>query len=454
MRDAGQTLLPQHEEEGDVAYAERLENDVLFNLSELTLESWVGRPFSDPVELSEDMPEQIRSLMDNIDLQGNQIDVFARNWFRDGLAKSFSHVLVEFPMVDQLDGERTMDDDLREGVRPYWVQVNPENLFFAHAMVIDGVEVLTHVRILEFVSHMEGFSEVIIPQIRVIDAGVPQENGSIAAEVSLYQQEDPKKDQSPWQLTGPPRALSVPFIPLITFYADRKGLMTGKPPIADLTDLNIRHWQSNSDQISVLTISRFPILAGSGVGGSDRVAIGPHTWLTTSDPNGRWYYVEHSGKAIQAGRQEMLDLTEAMMEYGAEFLKKRPSRETATARALDSAEATSPLQDATLRFMDALNTAIAMTGAWLGLNPKESGRAKITTDFGPEEASTQYLDAIKFARVNNDLSREMYLMELQRVGALPDGFDFEKNEQQLGEEAPAPVEPEPEPQEGEEEDEE
>lgn len=433
MKDAGARLLPQHEEEGDKAWAERLSSNVLLNMTELILESWVGRPFSDPVKLSDDIAPEIETLTENIDLQGNSLDVFARRWFKQGLAKSFSHVLIDFPAIDpvNLDGSpRTMADDLREGVRPYWVEVRPENLFFAHSVIVDGREVLVHVRIFETVIEMDGFGERVVPQIRVFDAAVLQEDGTFATTVAVYRLKKTRRRKVEWVVESQ-RVLSIDFIPIVTFYANRESLMVGKAPISDLADLNIRWWQSNSDQISVLTVSRFPMLAGSGVGGSDKVVIGPHTWLTTTDPQGRWYYVEHTGASIEAGRRDLLDLQISMAEYGAEFLKKRPDRETATARALDSAEATSPLQDKTLRFIDAINTAIDMTGMWLGREHDSSGTAALAVDFGPEDAETAYLDQLRFARENGDLSREDYLKELMRIGALPDTFDLAENEKRV-----------------------
>ena len=96
MRAAGTAYLPQHSEEADEVYDERLKTSTLLNETEIILNGWVGKPFSKPVQLSETTPEQIKEWADDIDLQGNNLDVFAREWFRSGVAKGFSHVLVEF----------------------------------------------------------------------------------------------------------------------------------------------------------------------------------------------------------------------------------------------------------------------------------------------------------------------------------------------------------------------
>ena len=118
-------------------------------------------------------------------------------------------------------------------------------------------------------------------------------------------------------------AYDMPYIPLVTFYSQRSGLMLAKPPLLDLVNMNISHWQSQSDQTAVLTVARFPMLASSGMMDEDEVVVGPNQWLATRDPAGRVYYVEHSGKAIASGRADLLDLEEKMAKYGAELMRVR-----------------------------------------------------------------------------------------------------------------------------------
>jgi hypothetical protein len=405
--------MPQHAEESDPNYQDRLSSAVLFNMTELTLDTLVGRPFSDPVELKES-PERIETLSENIDLQGNDLSSFCREWFRDGMSKAFSHVLIDSPTIPTDGvGPRTLEDDRRDGLRPFWLLVRPENLIFAHSENIGGQEVLTHVRIREIVSQQVGFTEVFKERIRILEPGTFQ----------IWEKVESKKKQEEWKLieegfTG------LDIVPLVTFYADREDLMLGKPPLEDLAFMNIQHWQSSSDQNNILTVARFPMLAVSGatdVTGAT-MAIGPRQMLGTKDPQGRFYYVEHEGTAIAAGRQALLDLEEAMGSYGAEFLRRKPGNPTATARALDSSEATSPLQDHTIRFMDAVNTALAITAMWMNLDT--GGRVEIATDFGPEVVEDADLETLHASWKDGALTTVDYLGELKRRGLLGDDFDM------------------------------
>jgi hypothetical protein len=238
----------------------------------------------------------------------------------------------------------------------------------------------------------------------------------------------PKAGGEEWQVWDQ-WVMDISEIPLVTFYSDRTGFMTGKSPILDLVDLNIRHWQSSSDQINVLTVARFPMLGASGMSGEEdngtKTVVGPKQILYCPDPNGKYYYVEHTGAAINAGRTDLNDLVDQMRVYGANFTKKRTSRETATAANIDSAEATSPLQDVTNRFNDALAIAMYYVALWQG-KKSMTGKATASTEFTSSDPAE--LMSLEGARMRGDLARKPYLDELKRRGILNDEFDMEANE--------------------------
>src|SRR6185312_15909850 len=73
MREAGLVYLPQHEEESQYAWKERLNRNVLLNMTAMTLDTWVGKPFSAPIHVGDDVPPALSELLDNVDLQGNNL---------------------------------------------------------------------------------------------------------------------------------------------------------------------------------------------------------------------------------------------------------------------------------------------------------------------------------------------------------------------------------------------
>jgi hypothetical protein len=432
MRAAGTIYLPQHPHEDNSNYFERLNTTTLYNMFTLTLDSLVGKPFSDRLEPNSDVPDEIKELLPDIDKQGNDLHAFARNWFRDSLAKCFSHVFIDMPRPPAPENGtvRTIADDIQDKARPYAVFIKPENVIFMREAEIDGEKTLVHVRIKECTYRPYGFTEIEVHQIRTYDL-VKLLDGQYKVDCSLYELGKDRNNKPIW-IQVDYFQMDIDRIPLVTFYANYESLMRGLPPLEDLAFLNIRHWQSTSDQYNILTVARFPMLAVSGAYDAPEqnvMAIGPRQLLATRAENGKFYYVEHSGKAIQAGNDDLEKLEQQMASYGAEFLRKRPGGQTATARALDSAESMSPLQDMTARFADAMARMLSFFAKWMGI--EEGGTIKIATDFGPEEVSDVDLRSLNEARRNRDLSRQQYLKEMIRRGALAEDFSFEDNLKEL-----------------------
>jgi hypothetical protein len=434
MKAAGELYLPKHDAETEARYAQRLNGNFLHNGTAAALANTVSGPFSEPVVLSEDMPDSIRNLMDNIDLQGNNIDVFARQWFEKSVAKAFCHVLVDFPRVAPVPTGviRTLADDNKAALRPYMTIVAPENLFFAYAEDVNGVETLKQVRIMEEVVSLDGFKEVCTKQIRVYMPGM----------VEIYREFEITKDKTEWRRVDG-YEMSLTEIPIVTCYMDKAGLMVGKPPLTDTADMNVRHWQSNSDQIIALTASRFPMLAFIGLeeDATNETTIGPYQAFKMSNPQGKIEYIQHNGSAIAAGQAELLSLEQRMGEAASKLLQKPNA--TATSHIISAESANSPVQDMVVRFEDAFASALRLMGLWLKIPDGETvGTINVNRNFGIGTSDRADLPTLDKARDRKDLSRESYLTELVVRGVLNEDFDLEENQTQLDDEAmsmPDPV---------------
>lgn len=433
MRGAGTEYLPQHDSESPNAYNERLTRNTLYNVTKITLQALVGRPFATTIG-TENVPSEIATLLPNIDLQGSDLHTFARAWFRTGLSKCFCHVLVEMNgAVDDGTGRvRTMQDDLRNNVRPFWKLITPECLIAAYAEVgSDGVERLVHARIKETETIRVGFLETTKEFIRVLEPGT----------WTLYEKrEEARTKKIVWMQVGA-GVTGLDFIPLVTFYANREGLMEGTPPLEDLAHLNVRHWQSTSDQINVLTVARFPMLAVAGAHeiNSDTMAIGPRQLLGTRDANGRFYYVEHTGKAIEAGERDLEALEEIMGNFGAEFLKKKKAASrNPQDRIYDVTESTSELQEIILFFMASMAQALSFTAAWLKLPLKDEklfgGTVVLDNNFTIQDSNANDLQHLAQARKNGDISLQTYIDTLKRLNVIDDSVVTEEEINRIVEE--------------------
>lgn len=432
MRAAGKTLLPQHEGEGDLRYRNRLSTAVLTNYTELTLDYWTGKPFSKPAVISKDSDPDIIKLADDINLCGDEFTVVLKDWFTKGMSKQVAYCLVDFPEVPEHIRARgvTLADQKRLNLRPYWVIMPAEAVIAPRKERINGEDIFTNVRYYDNETVYDGFEEKIKVRIREWDRNViSRDEYGEETEVEIRQRLHVKNGKN-WD-AGQWKKVDFDYIPLVEFN-------TGKMELRPLADLNVLHWQSSSDQRNCLTVARFPILAGKGVAEDTVVTIGPYNFLASKDSASEFYYVEHSGSALSAGQTDLDNLTEDMALYGAEMLKQRPDRETATSRVLDQAENTAPLQVHTFNFASAVNMALYYTGLWM---EKEDGkfiaRVEIDTDFAMSAEASQKIDNLKELRKSGDVSRTQLLTAMKEAKGLPDSFDVTKNEAELNAEADA-----------------
>jgi len=425
MRAMGEYYLPKHVEEDHANWQRRLGRSVLTNIYRRTVRSLSGRPFTEEIQLK-NVPEALVELSEDVNKMGDNINVFARNVFQDGIAKGHTAILVDFPPQSELneDGsKRTLADQIREGVSAYFCHIKPENIIAAYSEVVDGVEMFTHVRIRENIVERDGFDEVERQRVRVLEPGMWQ----------LWELRKTAKNKQEWTVIAS-GLTDLPFIPMVVFYTEREGCMMSNPPLMDIANLNIAHWQSSSDQRHILTVARFPILASSGVVDLGTTVIGPNEHLNTPDTQGRFYYVEHSGAAIEAGRQDMQDLEESMVTLAMEPLLRKAGNVTATQRAIDAAEGHSDLQNLAIRFGETLTTAFLMAGMWMDIDWPDDAKVEVFTEFGPTAQESKDIDQLIQMRGNRDISRESFFVELQRRNFLDINFDANAEIQRIEDE--------------------
>lgn len=430
MRAAGETYLPKHQAETDTAYQSRLNESVLRNFTADTLDNLVGKPFSKGTTLGEDVPEVIEGIWPDLDQQGNSGDMVLRNWFKDGISKALSHMLIDFPKTEpRTDGQpRTLEDDRLQGVRPYWVHLKPELVIDAHARIVNGKEELTQLRFWRFETVLDGFIEKTVARIQVMTPGV----------VQLWDLKKTTAQKEEWQMTEE-WTTGLEFIPLVTFYADRQDFMLGRSPLEDLADLNITHWQSTSEQRHILKVSRFPILACSGAHPDDGapVVIGPDRILYNEDAAGRFYFVEHTGAAVDSGWKDLEQLEKHMSAYGAQFLSEKSGTQTATAKAIDTAEVVCDLVSLVLVFEDAVAKALDITARWMKLGDT-GGTISLEKDYAPATYDQPGLTELREARKAKEISRKAYLEGLIARNILPEDFDPEEDWEELMDEPQSP----------------
>jgi hypothetical protein len=368
MRAAAATYLPQHERETDARYQRRLGQSFALNKLKEAVSTASAKPFEQIVTLINADPE-LELWAKDIDLQGNSLHIFSHRYFDDAVLCSLSHILVDHPTTVNLPNLKVQRE---AGFRPFFKHIRPENLLAAYTEIVGGQKIVRHARILDRrVSRddpSDPYKETFWNQVYVIEV----EPGATQGVVILYEAKDGSTDWA--EISQAP--ISMDEVPLVTMYAgDMESDFLGIPCFEDLAYKQIEHYQSSSDQRSILGAGRFPMLAASGVnlaaeddeGEGETFEIGPYKLLYSPEAQGRWYFVEPTGKAIEAGAKDLKEL-----EFQMDFMSLNPVVGThrqyipQNEREIAERRVNSIIRDMAVSCKMSLERAIRFVGKWTG----------------------------------------------------------------------------------------
>lgn len=408
MRAAKKTYLPQEPKESDAAYENRLNRSTLYNAFSKAVNSLSGKILENGVKIEESTPQEIKDILEYVDESGRDVERFIHDVVIDAMIIGRSHVLVEFPVRPV--GVVSKDDEKKAGLLPYWVHVKAEDLIYWKLKKGQ----LTEIRIRELNPTDE------TQQIRRLTP----------TDWEIWQQKDGKKE---FELIDK-GINTLGEIPLATFYTRRLAEMVTRPPLEDLAYKNVEHWQSSSDQRHILHVARVPILFSTGFDDDDEVVIGPNQLI--SGPSGSdLKYVEHTGAGIAAGQEDLKSIEAQMAILAMEpILQSKSGNQTATARAMDGADAQAAIKLTTSDIEDAADLCLGFTAKWLGMTPEQAGGLEIQCDFSLLTQDSAGLIELGKARALGDISREGYLKEFKRRGILSEEFDIKADKARVDKE--------------------
>ena len=431
MRKAGTKFLPKWPKEEQDAYDSRLKASTLLPAYSETVQNMTGRVFAEPIGLGDKVPEPIKEYSTNIDRQGNNLQVWAQNLFSGGLSHGLCHVLVDYPQTAAPDGTTsvvTKADEIAAGVRPYAIIIRPEQVLGWKSESAGGEHVLSQFRFMESVEEADPDNEFVtkaVNQVRVLERSL----------WTTYRKVKTDGGKEEWQVheTG---VTTLDKIPLATFYTKRTGFMTATPPLMELAHLNIKHWQSQSDQDNILHIARVPMLAVIGIDDEKwELKVGTST-ATKLPREGDMKWVEHTGKAIDSGRQSLQDLIDDMRIAGAKLLhKEKQATKTAAQAEEEAAQEMSPLETMAGQLEDCLDQVLQLFAEWMKLG--EGGNCQVNGNFDVDYAPETTLPLLKGMVDSGYLSQETLFKEVQRRGVLNGDLKWDEEKAKIAEQGPA-----------------
>ena len=415
MRLAGKAYLPKHPAESEEAWQCRRDQSTLLPAYRDAWDLAAGLIFRKPVT-PVDVPEDVKPWLEDIDRAGRGISQFAEDLFKDAHG-GVSFIVVDYPRVP---GGSTLAQERAMGARPYFIHVKSQQVLGWRTQQVNGQTVLTQFRYRECAEEPDGaFGSKVVERVRVLEPGM----------VTVYTK---AKDKDEWVLDlEASGATTMKTVPVVAEYTGRTGFFEAVPPLLDLAWKNVEHWQSASDQRNILHVARVPLLCLIGAQDGD-VVIGPQNLLKLPQGGDAKWIEMQSGESIKAGRQDLEDLKEEMQRMAGRILDKQGDK-TAREAGIESTQAMSRVQAWALGLQAALQAAWKLAGEWIG---QDLGTLDSNTDVDLSTLDAQTIAELRNAQVAGLITKKTYLQILLNAEVLPDGFDLEKELDELEREAP------------------
>ncbi len=429
LRDNSEAFLPLEPREDYTAYLSRVNRAVFSPYTQRLIRAATGLIMRKPITLVGD-PYWTDVFAKDVDGCGSDLDEYARRVLICSLTYGQSHILVDYPAPT---GALSLAEERAQNRRPYWVEIDPTNIYGWRLDREVNYGRLIQVRIAEKAVVPSGkFGEQVFDQVRVIEPG----------EFSIYRKVSPKKDLINLQDTtyagnfdGPENekdyelvdsgVFSLGEVPLTTIYAGKTDTLTSKPPLLDIAYLNLAHFQRQADLIHSLHVASQPMLVMEGWDDQTKDMAISVNYAMATQPGNKVYYVEPAASAFEAQASEIQELQLQMATLGISTLSQQKFvAESADARRLDRVDTNSMLSMVSLELEQKLQKVFNLSADYLGIEPPE---VKISRDFDIERLIGQDITALTSLFDQKVIDRDEFRDILVQGEVLPTATETEAN---------------------------
>ena len=429
LRDNSEAFLPLEPREDYTAYLSRVNRAVFSPYTQRLIRAATGLIMRKPITLL-GYSYWTDVFAKDVDGCGSDLDEYARRVLICSLTYGQSHILVDYPAPT---GALSLAEERAQNRRPYWIEIDPTNIYGWRLDREVNYGSIIQVRIAEKAVVPSGeFGEQVFDQVRVIEPG----------KYSIYRKVSPKKDLINLQDTtyagnfdGPENekdyelvdsgAFSLGEVPLVSIYSGKTDTLTSKPPLLDIAYLNLAHFQRQADLIHSLHVASQPLLVMEGWDDQTKDMSISVNYAMATQPGNKIYYVEPAASAFEAQAAEIQELQLQMATLGISTLSQQKFvAESADARRLDRVDTNSMLSMVSLELEQKLQKVFNLSASYLGIEPPE---VKMSRDFDIERLIGQDITALTSLFDQKVIDREEFRDILVQGEVLPNATETDSN---------------------------
>jgi hypothetical protein len=419
LREHSEAFLPLEPREDYTAYLARVNRAVFSPYTQRLIRAAAGLILRKPISISGD-PYWSEIFAKDVDGCGSDLDEYARRTLICALTYGHCHTLVDFPAPS---GARSLAEERALNRRPYWIEVDPTNIYGWRLDREVNYGKLIQVRIGEKAVLPDGeFGEKVYDQVRVIEPGryriyrQSETRKEMAGSMPYPNAYDATASTSDYELVES-GDYSLGEIPLVTLYANKTDTMTSKPPLLDIAYLNLAHFQRQADLIHSLHIASQPILVLEGWDDQTKDMAISVNYAVATQPGNQIYYVQPAASAFEAQTNEIRELQQQMATLGISTLSQQKFvAESADARRLDRVDTNSMLSMVSMDLEQTLQRSFNLAARYLQLEPPE---VHISRDFDIDRLIGQDITALTALFGQGVLDRDEFRQILVQGEILP-----------------------------------
>lgn len=399
LHEHGALYLPREPREEDDSWKARLNRSVLTPFTKRLISNAAGLVLRRPIHLEGGDPWWEEVFRKNVDGDGTSLDQFAKKRLEMALSYGVGYMMVDAPENRAANAA----EELGDGLRPYFVQIDPWQVLGWRRESDDPGAALTMFRYQEEMKTNDGeYGEEWKMVARVIRPG----------QFSVHDSDDT------FVRSG---RFGLDYVPVIAIYGEREGFLIGTPPLADVARLNVTHFQRMADLLHSLHVAAIGLLVLENYDGEEGVT--GLSYAIRMEPGSKAYWVQCDSGSFDAQANALERLENQMSHLGVtKLLGQKFVAESADAKRIDQQQANSVLATVSLELENALNDAFRIAGEYMGMEPP---KVVIDKDFDFYRLLGQDVSVLGDLHREGQVSTKLFHLIMRHGEWIPPEVDLE-----------------------------
>lgn len=413
IKAAGELYLPKLSGQTDDEYKAYKARGTFFNAYSRTVSGLTGAIVRKEMTVKTDA--KIDKLLGSITLAGESVQEVTRMVLDNIISYGYYGILVD--MAPTPEGGKVADGN------PYWALYDCASILNFETVQKGDENKLVMLALAEVVYEKSKDNPLLLIAVDRVRLLQIDEEGFLVVKIYVKKKSASEKGEEIWAQDGKDlmpqiRGKRLDNIPFVFFGAISNNPIPTAPPLLDMANLNIKHWQVSVDYYHGLHYCAMPTPWAAGFPASTILYLGAMKAWVSEDPNAKCGFLEFTGTGLGAVEKALANLESQMAVMGSRMLEEqKKAAEAAETVAMRYSGDSATLSSIVTSVEQGIMKAIDLIGMWLVMEPK--AEVKLNRDFVAQKLSAQDITALIQAYQANTISLDTFLYNMTVGEILP-----------------------------------